>query len=73
MFEWFLKTPLRMTVVRYRKSISKKKEILFNILAKKTQPTLILGNGSTNKMNNGPNEKTSSCLKNRTEKNKILE
>ena len=46
-----------------------KTKILLSVLVKKTQLTFTLDNISTYKMNDGPNEKISLCLKNQTEKN----
>ena len=46
-----------MTVTRYWEIFSNKTKILFSILAKKTQSTFILDNGSSYKMNDDQNEK----------------
>ena len=46
-----------LTVARYFESICNKTNFLFSLLAKKIQPTFIFDNGSTYKMNDGPNEK----------------
>ena len=49
--------PLIMTVARYWESIPNKTEILFSVLAKKTQLTLVLDNNRTYEMERGANEK----------------
>ena len=41
---------------------------MLSVLAKKIQSTFILDNGSAYKMNDGPNEKMSSCWEIQTEK-----
>ena len=46
-----------MTVTRYWEIFSNKTKILFSILAKKTQSTFILDNGSSYNMNDDQNEK----------------
>ena len=46
-----------MFVARYSGNISNKTKIMFSKLAKKTQSTFILDNGSNYKMNDGPNER----------------
>ena len=60
-----------MTVARYWESTINKTEILFSVFAIKFLASTIffLDNGSTYKMNNGPNEKKMPlCLKNQTVK-----
>ena len=61
-----LNMSLMMTVVKYWESISNKIKVLLSELAKKTQWTLILNNGSTYKMNDELIEKRCLCLKNQT-------
>ena len=57
-----------MAVARYWESICNKRKILFPVLAKKTQSTFILDNGTNYKMKDSPNEKKMyPCLKNQTE------
>ena len=68
MFYSALNAPLMLTVARYFENISNKIKFLLSLLAKKTQPIFILSNGSTDKMNDGPNEKMSLWLKNQTKK-----
>ena len=62
-----------MTVARYWESTINKTEILFSVFAIKFLASAIffLDNGSTYKMNNGPNEKKKKmplCVKNQTVK-----
>ena len=59
---------LMITVAIYWESISNKAKILLSVLAKNVQSTFICDSGSTCNLNDGLNEKMSSCWENQTKK-----